>query len=678
MPLEYLQGLFGDWLRIALVQIEIPFNKDLIEKTAEDGTPIFKWKTIQPTREKILKIANSLLKKEPKLNLIVFPEYSIPSEILDELITFSNENKIAIIAGSHFCEDNKSNDYKKNICPIIYPNNKIYFAKKTILSEFEQNKVIPASQAGYEFYWKVQNKEVSLQVLLCSDYLSTAWGESKIDSSRPGLIIVPMCSNNIEEFCKLAQVHLRVPSGKFVALCNATGGMFWGSLAKGGTSLFGSTPMAKSGPFAVIDNDEGVLVCSLYLLNPKMIRNKPKTLPPETGIPIAEDILKYRIQQDKNNNWELIYQEKIDNTIGIINPNLLSNENKKLRLTLYKVLNYPRTKKILKIHDITSYAVFGDYDILCKTFEKETLPRKLKNTVFPELIETSQFFSVNKILWWEGHLLNTMCEFDESFLSYDEDASMIQSYELDDTQIEYLNRLIDDFNSKDIDISIKQKFLDDNILLGSKTKFGREINIKCFIYVGFPGIENFNQLKGIEENMMDRLCQHKNLIRGVYAGVASPIPWNYAIEAEVKDFHTLKDLTLTLHDIHHKFGIGVRTRTYPVVEIINEKNIQLSRQKIDEAELEKYFIGFTEDLKEPLAKFLLSLTESEKNRFKDKNMFPLVKRIKIISNYDALVSCQLDTVLNENIGFELSNARKSFIQAMISKSHLDYCNSISS
>ena len=90
------------------------------------------------------------LKKEA--DIIVFPEFSIPFDYLEEIQKFADENRVLVIAGSHYVTENNLKSYKnlffrefteedlmKNISPIIIPGSKIVHNEKYLGASLERS-----------------------------------------------------------------------------------------------------------------------------------------------------------------------------------------------------------------------------------------------------------------------------------------------------------------------------------------------------------------------------------------------------------------------------------------------------------------------------------------------------------------------------------------------------------
>lgn len=117
--------------------------------------------------EEILECINQL-RNDLNLDIVVFPEYSIPLPVFDKLKSRVNVDNCIIVAGSHI-----HNSF--NICPIIFiRNNKkeIYFSYKNTLSPFEiQYKV--AENSGMGYFRFIDDMIGNIFILICYDAFKT-------------------------------------------------------------------------------------------------------------------------------------------------------------------------------------------------------------------------------------------------------------------------------------------------------------------------------------------------------------------------------------------------------------------------------------------------------------------------------------------------------------------------
>lgn len=116
---------------------------------------------LQTLIEKVLRKA-----LDKGVNLVVFPELSVPKSMLEKITSWSQTNNITVIAGSHY-QSSKRNAKPFNTCPIIC-NGEVKYVSKKIWSKFEEEK-ISCYQGDFPIF---RNTPIGdFCVFICSDYL---------------------------------------------------------------------------------------------------------------------------------------------------------------------------------------------------------------------------------------------------------------------------------------------------------------------------------------------------------------------------------------------------------------------------------------------------------------------------------------------------------------------------
>ena len=109
-----------EWVKVMLFQWNSSFDKDWVEN-AERYSP--KYNLI--LKKNVCNVINYA--KTSNVNLLVFPELSIPKECIPHIVELTKGNKdLIIVAGSHYYEDSNS---ILNQSPIIYNGSVIYTHK---------------------------------------------------------------------------------------------------------------------------------------------------------------------------------------------------------------------------------------------------------------------------------------------------------------------------------------------------------------------------------------------------------------------------------------------------------------------------------------------------------------------------------------------------------------------
>ncbi len=162
-----------------------------------------------------------------KADLVVFPEFSIPFSYLSPMKQYSDDNGIAIVAGSHYITDDnldkygellyhkfdENNDLLKNISPVIIPSSeKILHTEKMLGAKDERNFL---SEKGMTHgtlnrIFKLNNN-VTFGVIICFDFLKHELRARNTNACN--IILVPQTNEKPKEFHEIAQNEINFPDG---------------------------------------------------------------------------------------------------------------------------------------------------------------------------------------------------------------------------------------------------------------------------------------------------------------------------------------------------------------------------------------------------------------------------------------------------------------------------------
>lgn len=174
---------------------------------------------IEHIRSKLKGIANWSGKNN--CHLLVFPEYSVPPQILLDLQKIAKKHSMIIVAGSHRVQAGnhvesiyrdlkiyESSNFMGTACsPILCPDGTVYVAKKIKKSKWEPNLSTPEEKPKtYKINCKEQ--EISLSVIPCIDSLHIDVIGTILNKKdqRPDLIICPSESPKSSLFADTANL----------------------------------------------------------------------------------------------------------------------------------------------------------------------------------------------------------------------------------------------------------------------------------------------------------------------------------------------------------------------------------------------------------------------------------------------------------------------------------------
>jgi tetratricopeptide (TPR) repeat protein/predicted amidohydrolase len=201
-------------LRIAAVQLKYHLNvENQVVKVLID----------EVYHQKVMAILESL---KGKTDIIIFPEFSIPFDYLKEIKEFVNDNKIMVVAGSHYVVDENLKRYEqlftrkfeefdllKNISPIIIPSSKIIHNEKYLGAGMERPVFFDEGMrpGRVNNIFKLQDK-LNIGVMICYEFLNTEMRHRLVPMCN--IILVPQTNNNPLSFYEMAANDINRPLGR--------------------------------------------------------------------------------------------------------------------------------------------------------------------------------------------------------------------------------------------------------------------------------------------------------------------------------------------------------------------------------------------------------------------------------------------------------------------------------
>ncbi len=322
-----INGLLGDVVTVCALQLKSPFFDECSPKNVR-GNNLLVWdiRKHEQRREKILNILREIKKYRDDIKIIILPEYSLYSGMLDELQKFVNENKIVLV-GTYYEDDSQSSYFRKNVGVVILPEREIEKFYKLDRTHYEADFIredLPEAEAKIlRFYWQINEEDkLYFQIFICADFLTQF---TKIDQMHGGLILVPMCTPEIEEFKPLAKWCIRPYANskveRCVILCNSVTlpGQETNLRIIGGTQIIG----AYSGTLPFVgEGTEGGLVLTVRAKN--MI-TKPSQLPSEFNI-VVENPIYFSLSKKESDEWNIEEKRLPPKKLRyVINPHLFES-----------------------------------------------------------------------------------------------------------------------------------------------------------------------------------------------------------------------------------------------------------------------------------------------------------------------------------------------------------------
>ncbi|MHB8100775.1 MAG: tetratricopeptide repeat protein [Methanosarcina sp.] len=184
------------------------------------------------------KVITTLETVKGEVNVVVFPEFSIPFDYLEEIQRYSNENGIIVFAGTHyiteenlekyeklFASDFTEEDFRKNICPIVIPNSKIMHNEKMFGAKEERALFFHKGmkQGKINHIFKLRDN-LNIGVLICFEFLNDELRQRLI--STCDVILVPQTNPGPARFYYTAKNDLNNPLCAGNKACIMANGIF--------------------------------------------------------------------------------------------------------------------------------------------------------------------------------------------------------------------------------------------------------------------------------------------------------------------------------------------------------------------------------------------------------------------------------------------------------------------
>jgi len=185
LPEECL--IYDDKILTALVQLEIELVHDGNGYRISGDLDVY----LERIRGIISKLPNDV-------EIVIFPELSIPFKFLSELQRISKDRNLLIVAGSHYVTSTdgypelgfvrtvREKDIWKSISPLITPSGDIYHSEKIFPAPIDEKKM---TQGDYLNIYKFCNSDYKFTVLVCIDLLRDT-PRTLMDKFSPNLINV--------------------------------------------------------------------------------------------------------------------------------------------------------------------------------------------------------------------------------------------------------------------------------------------------------------------------------------------------------------------------------------------------------------------------------------------------------------------------------------------------------
>jgi len=259
-------GVLGEKISICLIQLQSPFPNEMVVIN-EAEYPRFEWlpEALENRRTRIKTLLGSIKGLQRHIDILIFPEYSISMDSLEDIKTFAKENKTITIVNYY------NTATRRSVTSTIFPSGKNFDQSKITRSLYDTNvltEIPDPDKSLNRFYWSIIDnnieKKAFIQLFTCKDFLNY-WSEV-IERKHAGIVLVPMCSPSIEEFVAAGRLLLRAEDIKgrdgsiITILGNAAGIVGY----KGKNTACGSSqilaPSRSALPVLSLKEEQGIII----------------------------------------------------------------------------------------------------------------------------------------------------------------------------------------------------------------------------------------------------------------------------------------------------------------------------------------------------------------------------------------------------------------------------------
>jgi hypothetical protein len=561
--------LQGDKLVMAFVQLEGPLPAGKT-KVARRGRDTYDWMSrdqINLRIDKAVSIVDQLHNKHPNLNLLVFPEYSLPlNDIVDVMSEKSNKYGVIIVPGSDNVPVGKKGKILNRTKILIPGQSKYPTMAKAHLSQWELTFVDSETDfKGTLLTWGSGRNRYSVAIFLCLDF--TLWPVHQLPTGLPGVVLVPMCSPDLDTFRTYADTMLWEDAGRAVVLCNCTGSAFAGSSA-----LFAVTPGGQrlKPALQLSPSREGVAVVNLDC----SCLNIPRRTTQTARSPV-EGVTVYDLGRGEGKwmltcadfTWETARQRKR----AVVNPYLFQLYDRRLGMTLVSVHAYASLPEAqIRAQEFECYSVLGPHDILITQLYQD--PSDM-------VLAVSHAFPVRNGINTSEHAPDLMPYFEVSHfykvlgirVSEDDHAVLVEPPPTDE-DLSKLLALARDWNAEGVSKDDRSRLLSRRWILGPSERKPGEIDAVMTLCLYSYDESIARTLDNFDQRVIPVLVANRN-ITSIFQGTGHRMQVHYVLRI-VSGVKQLFDLIEEIHRISTKERFVLTTNTYVIAKKWTDLDLQ--------------------------------------------------------------------------------------------------------
>ena len=563
---------------IAVVQMESPFPKGK-QRSVIGNRESLSWTSFEEIANRIHKACNildMLNERHPNIDLVVFPEYSLPiTQSLGKLQEKANQFQNIIIAGADSIHQSNSNEVFTQ-CPVIIPEreNPVWITK-CMPSKWEYGLIdSPKSVHNPTLTWEADGQLYWLSVYIGLDF-SLALQETK---KGGGIFIVPLCSPDMNSFRGWADNLLRLENGTATVLCNCVG-----ESSAGKSGVVAIVPDGKpfSSAFELSYKEEATAVFEIDLKH----LSPPKKTKSGMKLSIGERYI-YRVLPKALGQIELLPSVTVGEPAsfkGVVNPALFTLLGKKMRIAFLSVDSYQQNKKKFKNQDFEILGTLGSYDLLITHISEsqydllydvsQLIDFSATNNDLSEnandennedlSIERLPYFRVDRFFKVLGVVIDSL-----SHSIFEKPKNPVPNIE----EFIQLIKLGTDWNDNEVTDKIREKFLEHKWIFKTGKTQPKEISAIITISLDYFGYEKVHLQKAFEEQVLPKFIENPDIV-SIYKGVGNYVSVDYLLKVS-SNIGDLTHLQEEIHKMATQEKLFVNTSTFVVIQQLSSLSLE--------------------------------------------------------------------------------------------------------
>lgn len=560
-----------DSLTVAVIQLESSFPNGK-HVSVIGGRQTFAWRSLVDMDARIRKacqIIRCLQKQHPKIDLFIFPEYSLPVErALTDLQTISQETGAVIIAGAdNIVQPGGDIIYVQSY--IILPGRDPYVVTKATLSKWEQGFVdTPSSVTNPIFSWQGNESRYSLAVFPCVDLLLASRALEKLPNTHPGVIVSPMCSPDMDTFRIHSDYLLRNEQGMAVLLANCIGEGACGRSAIHAVTAEGTTLH----PALELPEVEAAAVCEIRCNH---------LVPPRKTVPGLPEALGRRHVYTIRSAGDALTVSLIDNAApagqrAVMNPALFDISRKKMRMAFLEVDEFAKVADGVHNAKFEVLAILGQHDIavthlhedeyeLIVDINQKIPGRRVRHSGPDSSQEDSKTFP-----HFEVEVFHKVLGVPVS----DEDRGVFERANAQFPTTEELVRIMalgDDWHAPNVTDDDRETFTRNRWILTNTTIQPGKIDAMMTLHLNYADAGITNRLAAFTERVLPALI-NKPQVTSIYRGTGHSVAMHFVLRISASK-ESLFNLIDEIHKLATREKILITTSTYLVMKKLSSLDL---------------------------------------------------------------------------------------------------------